>query len=74
MNADKTMISGTWSQGQPFPLVFERTSEAGKRNPQRICRNARATRAAFHWFWMFPLHRSRSLVAARLTFATNCTS
>jgi hypothetical protein len=30
MNAEKTKISGTWSQGQPLPLVFERTSEAGK--------------------------------------------
>lgn len=31
MNAEKTKISGTWTQGQPLPLVFERTSEAGKR-------------------------------------------
>lgn len=31
MNAEKTKISGTWSQDQPLPLVFERTSEGGKR-------------------------------------------
>jgi murein DD-endopeptidase MepM/ murein hydrolase activator NlpD len=31
MNAEKTKINGSWTQGQPLPLVFERTSEAGKR-------------------------------------------
>ncbi|MBI1357698.1 MAG: peptidoglycan DD-metalloendopeptidase family protein [Acidobacteria bacterium] len=30
MNADKSKISGTWSQGQPLPLVFERTGEAAE--------------------------------------------
>jgi hypothetical protein len=31
MNAGMTKISGTWTQVQPLPLGFERTSEAGKR-------------------------------------------
>lgn len=59
MNAEKTKISGTWSKANRSRSCSSERVKPARGNPQRICRNTRATRASFRWFWMFPLRRSR---------------